>query len=74
MVEFKAFDEGNIDLAKRIFTWSLKTMQSESGYFFYQKKRFFKNKISYMRWSQAWMLLALATLLKGLLSDGDSHE
>jgi hypothetical protein len=62
LVEFKAYDEDDIDLAKRIFTWSLKTMQSKTGYFFYQKKRFFINRIPYMRWSQAWMLLALATL------------
>jgi len=65
LVEFKAFDEGNINLAKRIFTWSLKIMQSKNGYFFYQKKRFFKNRIPYMRWSQAWMLYALAILAEG---------
>jgi len=62
--EFKAFDADNMDLAKRIFTQSLKTMQSNTGFFFYQNNRFFKNRIPYMRWSQAWMLLALATLLK----------
>jgi hypothetical protein len=50
-------------LAKRIVAWSLKEMQSPSGFYFYQKKRFFKNRIPYMRWSQAWMLLALSTLL-----------
>lgn len=62
--EFKETDAGNIDLAKRIFTWSQKTMQSKEGYFFYQKKKYFNNRIPYMRWSQAWMLLALSTLLK----------
>ena len=45
LAEFKAYDEDNIDLAKRIFTWSLKTMQSKPGYFFYQKKRLFINRI-----------------------------
>jgi hypothetical protein len=64
LVEFKAYDEDNVALAKRTFTWSLKTMQSKTGYFFYQKKRFFINRIPYMRWSQAWMLLALATLFE----------
>ena len=64
LVEFKAYDEDNIALAKRIFTWSLKTMQSKTGYFFYQKKRFFINRIPYMRWSQAWMLLALSKLFE----------
>lgn len=61
--EFKEIDADNIDLAKRIFAWSQKTMQSKAGYFFYQKRRFFINRIPYMRWSQAWMLLALSVLL-----------
>jgi len=64
LVEFKAYDKDNIDLAKRIFTWSLETMQSKEGYFFYQKKKYFINRIPYMRWSQAWMLLALSTLFE----------
>jgi hypothetical protein len=64
LTEFKEMDAGNIDLANRIFTWSLETMQSKEGYFFYQKKKYFINRIPYMRWSQAWMLLSLATLLK----------
>jgi hypothetical protein len=69
LVEFKSFDKGNIDLAKHIFAWSLKEMQSRDGYFFYQKKQFFKNKIPYMRWSQAWMLYALAVLAENTLSE-----
>lgn len=66
LVEFSEYDEGNIELAERIFTWSLDNMLSEEGYFFYQKKQFYKNRIPYMRWSQAWMLLALSTLLSYL--------
>jgi hypothetical protein len=64
MVEFKAYGEGNINLANRIFIWSMKTMHSKTGYFFYQKKRYFTNRIPYMRWSQAWILLALSKLLE----------
>lgn len=64
LVEFKALDKDSIDLAGRIFTWSLKTMQSKAGYFYYQQRRFFTNRIPYMRWSQAWILLALSTFLK----------
>lgn len=29
------------------------------GYFYYQKTRWYTNKINYMRWSQAWMFHAL---------------
>lgn len=63
LVEFEALDRGNIDLANRIFTWAATEMQDEKGYFFYQKNRYYKNRIPYMRWSQAWMLYALANLL-----------
>ena len=68
LVEFKAFDSGNIELANRIFLRSVKEMQGSNGHFYYQKKRFYKNKISYMRWSQAWMLYALAVLAENTLS------
>lgn len=64
LVEFEALDRGNIDLANRIFAWAAREMQDEKGFFFYQKNRYFKNRIPYMRWSQAWMLLSLALLLK----------
>lgn len=64
LAEFKEMDIGNMDLANRIFTWSQETMQSKEGYFFYQKKKYFINRLPYMRWSQAWMLLSLVTLLK----------
>lgn len=62
LCELKAFDERAIELSKWICRWALKNMQSKKGYFFYQQGRLFKNRVSYMRWSQAWMLLALSTL------------
>jgi len=39
-------------------------MQDNSGYFYYQKHKYFTNKISYIRWGQAWMMLALAAPLE----------
>ena len=40
-------------------------MRSPEGcFYYYQKWRFWTNRINYMRWSQAWMLLALSTLLE----------
>ena len=72
LIEFKEFDDDNIALGKRIFTWSLKMMQSKNGYFFYQQKKLFRNKISYMRWSQAWMLYALAILAQSLRAEGNN--
>ena len=39
-------------------------MWDERRYFYYQVFPFFTSKIPYMRWSQAWMLYALAILLE----------
>jgi len=49
--------------AHKIADWTISHMLSEQGYFYYQKHYLFTNRISYMRWSQAWMLLALTTLM-----------
>jgi len=46
-------------------------MQAKNGCFFYQKTRFYENRISYMRWSQAWMLYALAFFLSNGTGSGD---
>lgn len=69
-IELKSIDRNAIQLSKSICIWALKNMQSKNGYFFYQKKKFYKNKISYMRWSQAWMLYALSILAQALYSEG----
>jgi len=50
-------------MAKKIALWTVENMQNTNGFFYYQKWPLFTNKISYMRWGQAWMMLALATLL-----------
>jgi len=48
------------DLADRVLQWTLRNMQSPEGYFFYQKRKYITNKISYMRWSQAWIFYGLS--------------
>jgi len=53
-----------LEFAKTITKWTIDNLQDESGYFYYQKWPIITNKISYMRWGQAWMLLALSTLLE----------
>jgi hypothetical protein len=50
------------EFAHVIAKWTIENMQSEKGYFYHQKWPFITNKISYIRWGQAWMLLALTTL------------
>ena len=50
-------------LCQRIVIWMIDELQDRSGYFYYQKGRYLTNKISYMRWSQAWALRALSEYL-----------
>nr|MBI1231310.1 delta-aminolevulinic acid dehydratase [Cytophagales bacterium] len=50
-------------LAQKVLSWTIDHMQSPQGYFYYQINRFFTSKIPYMRWSQAWMFLAMTIYL-----------
>ena len=50
-------------LVEKIVRWAIQNMQDKRGYFYYQKSRWYTNRIPYMRWSQAWMFYALANLL-----------
>jgi hypothetical protein len=61
---FRDLDENNTKLANSVFKWTTTNMWDDRGYFYYQVTPYYKNKISYMRWSQAWMLLALSVLAK----------
>jgi hypothetical protein len=66
MVTLKDLDKNNLDLADKTLRWAMANMWDESGYFYYQVLPFFRNKISYMRWSQAWMLMAFSILFEVL--------
>jgi len=54
---------GELKKAKEVIEWILKNMYDESGYFYYQKMKFYKHKTSYPRWSTSWMFAALAYYL-----------
>lgn len=53
------FDEYK-DLAEKVLKWTIKNMQDKKGYFYYQLKPGISSKISYMRWSNAFMFNALS--------------
>jgi hypothetical protein len=53
----------NIQLSRAAFEWAMKHMCDERGFFYYRVLRSCTIRTSYMRWSQAWMLLALSTML-----------
>ena len=52
------------ELIDKVLGWTIKNMQSEKGYFYYQVNKLFSSKIPYMRWAQAWMLYALSAYIK----------
>jgi hypothetical protein len=54
---------GYLEMAKNVALWIINNMQDEEGFFYYQINKLYKNKISYMRWSNAWMFLALSRLI-----------
>ena len=58
--------------AEKIASWTIRNMQDPSGYFYAHKWPGFVNRIPYMRWAQAWMMLALSNLLN--VKSGDSAE
>jgi hypothetical protein len=53
----------SVATAHTTFSWAMRHMWSDEGFFYYRVLRFGTIRTSYMRWSQAWMLLALATVL-----------
>ena len=70
LLAFRDLDENNVSLALSVYRWAMNHMWDERGYFYYQILPFYKIRISYMRWSQAWMLLLYLTLLE----HGDQAE
>lgn len=64
LLSLKDLDKRSVEQAQAVFDWSMKHLWDNQGYFYYHIQPFFKNRLSYMRWSQAWMLLALTFLLE----------
>jgi hypothetical protein len=63
LTEFRDFGKDNVNLAQSVFDWAMKNMWDRHGFFYFQKHPYFTVRTSFMRWSQAWMLVALAALL-----------
>lgn len=50
-------------LADKVLDWTIRNMQDKKGYFYYQLKPGISSKISYMRWSNAFMFHAISCYL-----------
>jgi hypothetical protein len=57
-------------LAEQIAGWAIIICATAADSFYYQGRRFYKVKIPYMRWSQAWMMYALSRLLEANTGKG----
>lgn len=74
LVELKHIDPGNAPLAHSVFEWAMSHMWDDRGFFYYRVYRSYTSRTSYMRWTQAWMFLALTVLLcdSGGVANADS--
>jgi len=54
---------GSMEMASGAMRWAVENLQAPGGYFYYQRHRFYTNRISYIRWAQCWMLYALSSYL-----------
>ena len=52
--------KSNKSLLDDVLNWTIDNMQHKKGYFYYQLKKGISSKISYMRWSNAFMFNAMS--------------
>ncbi len=64
LLERQPVDDESLRLAQRVALWAIQNLQDARGFFYYQRRRFYTVRTPYMRWSQAWMMYALAKLLE----------
>ena len=63
-LECAELDENASSLARNVAAWTIQNLRDSRGFFYYQRRRFYTVRKPYMRWTQAWMLYALARLLE----------
>jgi rhamnogalacturonyl hydrolase YesR len=63
LLAFKDSDRRCLPQVQSVLQWAMNHMWDARGFFYYRVLRSCTVRTSYMRWSQAWMLLALSTLI-----------
>ncbi|HEX8845834.1 MAG TPA: hypothetical protein VF791_14370 [Pyrinomonadaceae bacterium] len=64
LMELKELDDRAPELGRKVALWAIRNLRDPSGFFYYQRRRFYTVRTPYMRWSQAWMMYGLARLLE----------
>jgi hypothetical protein len=62
--ELTEIDARCLPLAEKVARWTIENMRDEAGFFYYQKRKDKIVKTSFIRWSNAWTLYALAKLIE----------
>lgn len=66
LVECRDLDKTSATMARQVASWTIRNLRDKRGFFYYQRRRFYTVRKPYMRWTQAWMLYALARLLEDM--------
>ncbi|HJR08949.1 MAG TPA: hypothetical protein VJ842_16950 [Pyrinomonadaceae bacterium] len=65
LMELKDLMPDASSVADRVIRWTLENLRDpQRGFFYYQRRRFYTVRTPYMRWTQAWMMYALARRLE----------
>lgn len=71
IITFARHPERYPGFAMRIADWALTHMYDPQGRFYYQQRRHYTKRFTFMRWCNAWMARALAVLLKESQHEAD---
>jgi hypothetical protein len=64
LIELQELDREALSMAEKVATWTIGNLRDRRGFFYYQRQRFYTLRTPFMRWTQAWMLYALARLIE----------
>ena len=59
IVFFSRMGNDYVELTDKIIQWMIRNMLDKRGFFYFQKRKHYTNKIPYIRWGQAWAFHAL---------------
>ncbi len=60
----RALGEGSA-FSRKVLTWTMENMYDpRSGWFYYQRRRFYRTRVRLLRWCQAWMGQAIGCYLE----------
>ena len=66
LLECRDLDDTATTTARQVASWTIQNLRDKRGFFYYQRRRFYTVRKPYMRWTQAWMLYALARLIEDM--------